>query len=316
MAHPNSARHAGDTWDLASSVGATATAVAAARALATRAQLIDDPFADPLVRAVGMQMYLDILDNPESMPDHERAAPELQRMTHEIATRTRYFDNFLLNATAAGVTQVVILASGLDARPYRLSWPAGTIVYEIDQPQVLDFKRSTIERLATTPTTSLRHVPIDLRDDWPNALHASGFDANKQTAWLAEGLLGYLPPETQDSLLDQITQLSPPGSRIATEYIPSMGAFTDRSDSDGSSADHWRRMGFHADLATLVYLGDRNDAIEYLTTLGWDVQGQTPEELFEVNHFDHTQDHLTEKFSGFQYISAELNRKAHDGTHR
>ena len=45
-----------DTWDLASSVGATATMVAAARAVATRTAdpLITDPFAEPLVRAVGV----------------------------------------------------------------------------------------------------------------------------------------------------------------------------------------------------------------------------------------------------------------------
>jgi len=310
------ARHDGDTWDLASGVGATATAVATSRALATRAGMIDDPFAEPLVRAVGMPMYLDILDDPRPLVDHMRTTPELQRMAYGIAARTKYFDSFLMDATAAGVTQVVILASGLDARPYRLGWPAGTVIYEIDQPQVLNFKRSTIEQLGATPTATLRHVPIDLRDDWPNLLRSNGFDPGQRTAWLAEGLLIYLPPETQDLLFDHITALSPSGSRLATEFFPSVAAFTDDTDDGDSRESHWRRMGFHADLATLVYPGERNHAIEYLTELGWSVEGRTAQELFEANGFEHTEDEMTARFDGFQYISAILNGKADDDTHR
>ena len=57
------ARKNDDTWDLASGVGATATAVAASRALANRAGLIDDIWAEPLVRAVGMEHFVTLLDH-------------------------------------------------------------------------------------------------------------------------------------------------------------------------------------------------------------------------------------------------------------
>ncbi len=126
-----STRHDGDIWDLASSVGATATMAAAARATATRAdrRLIDDPFPEPLVRAVGIDL-LTRLAAGDVPPDGlvEQVAIDVAKV------RARFYDAFFLDATNAGITQVVILASGLDSRAYRLPWPAGTVVYELDRP--------------------------------------------------------------------------------------------------------------------------------------------------------------------------------------
>lgn len=298
------ARTDNDTWDLASGVGATATAVAASRALAHRATLIDDPWAEPLVKAVGLEMFLRILDGH---PGSEHSDTDLQRMAQGMAVRTRYFDDFLMAATAAGIRQVVILASGLDARSYRLGWPADTAVFEIDQPGVIDFKTATLRSLGAIPTAGLHTVGIDLRDDWPTALQANGFDPNRPTAWIAEGLLIYLPPDAQDRLFDHITALSPPGSRLATEFMPSMGAFTgegDEQDQDGE--ERWRRLGFNDDLADLVYHGERSHVIDYLTGLGWQVTGELMQELFEANGFENHDDEMAEKFTGFQYISATL----------
>jgi methyltransferase (TIGR00027 family) len=204
-----------DTWDLASSVGATATMVAAARAVATRTAdpLITDPFAEPLVRAVGIDFFTRLASGELDAAGSEDA-PVLgvQRMTDVMAVRTRYFDEFFARAASAGVRQAVILASGLDARAYRLSWPAGTTVFEIDQPQVIEFKTATLTDLGAAPLADHRVVGIDLRQDWPAALRQAGFDADRPTAWIAEGLLRYLPPDAQDRLLDDITALSAEGS--------------------------------------------------------------------------------------------------------
>ncbi|MGY4712929.1 SAM-dependent methyltransferase [Mycolicibacterium sp. CBM1] len=297
------ARTDGDTWDLASGVGATATAVAASRAMAHRATLIDDPWAEPLVKAVGMEMFLQMLDGNAQ----QHTSSDLERMAQGMAVRTRYFDDFLLAATAGGIRQAVILASGLDARSYRLPWPSGTAVFEIDQPGVIDFKSSTLDSLGATATAGLHYVGVDLRDDWPKALCSSGFNPDQPTAWIAEGLLIYLPPDAQDRLFDNITTLSPPGSQLATEFMPSMGAFTgdaDTSDEDGEQ--RWRRLGFSDDLAKLVYHGERRHVIEYLTGLHWDVTGALVEELFGANGFEQHKDYMAEQFAGFQYVSATL----------
>jgi O-methyltransferase involved in polyketide biosynthesis len=184
MTSTGSTRYEGDTWDLASSVGVTATMVAAARAMATRADkpLINDPFAEPLVRAVGVDLLARLasgaLDPAElndgndvqDVPDGATgSAGAMSRMADNMAVRTKFFDDFFLDATKAGIKQAVILASGLDSRAYRLAWPAGTVVYEIDQPQVIEFKTQTLTELGATPTADRRVVAIDLRDDWPAA---------------------------------------------------------------------------------------------------------------------------------------------------
>ena len=118
-----------DSWDLASSVGATATFVASGRAMATKDPrgLINDPFAEPLVRAVGLDFFTKMMDGELDLDAIEDATPErIQAMIDGMAVRTKYFDDYFINATETGVRQAVILASGLDARAYRLPWAAGT----------------------------------------------------------------------------------------------------------------------------------------------------------------------------------------------
>jgi methyltransferase (TIGR00027 family) len=295
-----STRYEGDTWDLASSVGATATMVAAARAVASRADrpLINDPFAEPLVRAVGVDLLARLasgeLDANElndqaiqaDVQDGATGSPgAMSRMADNMAVRTKFFDEFFLDATNAGIKQVVILASGLDSRAYRLAWPAGTVVYEVDQPQVVEFKTRTLAGLGAAPTADRRVVAIDLRDDWPTALRNAGFDPTQPAAWSAEGLLGYLPPEAQDRLLDTITELSAPGSRFATESAPNPrpGDVDKMRERMQAISERWRAHGFDLNMAGLVYFGDRNEAAPYLSDRGWALDGVSIRELFAAN---------------------------------
>ena len=203
------ARTDNDTWDLASSVGVTATMVAAARAMASKAEqpLINDPFAEPLVRAVGVDLFIRLASG-ESEPRRPRRTTATVSRGHAADDRQHGGPHQILSTSSsstrrsAGIRQAVILASGLDSRAYRLPWPDGTTVYEIDQPQVIEFKSRTLAELGAQPTAHRRTVAIDLRDDWPAALRAAGFEPDQPTAWSAEGLLGYLPPDAQDRLLD------------------------------------------------------------------------------------------------------------------
>jgi methyltransferase (TIGR00027 family) len=282
-------RTADDSWDLASSVGATATAVAASRATASQGPnaLLDDPWAEPLVRAVGVDTFVKLVDGELIADD----GPLLNRraMNQQIAVRTRYFDDFFTAATASGIRQAVILASGLDTRAYRLTWPAGTVVYEIDQPEVIAFKTKTLADLGAEPTAVRRTVAIDLRDDWPEALRQAGFDLSAPTAWSAEGLLVYLPPEAQDRLFDNITALSAPGSQVATEHMDMTGLPDDWADK---LTERTKRIGSGINLAELFYPGERNSAADYLASHGWQNAIRTTAEAYASNGFELPDDEL------------------------
>ena len=281
-----------DTWDLASSVGATATMVAAARAMVTRADgaLISDPYAEPLVRAVGVDVFTRLATGelePSALNVDDDSNVGMDRMVDNMAVRTKFFDDFFTDAAAAGIRQAVILASGLDSRAYRLQWPSGTVVYEVDQPQVIEFKTRALADIGAKPTVDRRAVAIDLRFDWPGALKETGFNPDQPTAWSAEGLLGYLPPDAQDRLLDTITALSAPGSHLATESAPPINQkdVDEAMERMQSAAERWREHGYDLDWANLVYLGDRNEPAEYLSEHGWQMNGSNVNELLTSHGF-------------------------------
>ena len=297
------ARTDNDTWDLASSVGATATAVAASRAIASQGPdaLLDDPYAEPLVRAVGLDTFVKMVDGEAFNEDD----PLMNRKTisEQIAVRTRFFDDFFTTASDAGIRQAVILAAGLDTRGYRLPWPAGTVVFEVDQPQVVAFKTATLDDLGASPKAKRKTVAIDLRDDWPNALREAGFDPARPTAWIAEGLLPYLPPDAQDRLFDNITALSSPDSRLATEHMD-MTAMPDDWAEKLDERSRW--AGSDIKLSELFYSGDRSVAGEYLSSHGWQVTVLSTTEAFAANGFEMPDDELTRLTANSGYLTATL----------
>src|SRR5262245_19970888 len=206
------ARSDNDTWEITESVGATALGVAAARAAETESAnpLISDPFVRVFLDAVGdgiWNWYAAPL--PAEVVEAEPEWPlRMQTMVGYMASRTAFFDTFFLDATNTGARQVVILAAGLDSRPWRLPWPDGTTVYELDQPRVLEFKSSTLTRRGNQPTCERVAVPVDLRQDWPAALQQAGFDASTPSVWSAEGLMPYLPAAAQELLFNRVQGLT------------------------------------------------------------------------------------------------------------
>ncbi len=269
-----------DTWDIASSVGTTAVMVAAARARETEAPdpLIRDPYARLLVAGADAGEWDEFLDpamqERVAAADPQAAAVFANMLSYQ-AVRTYFFDAFFVDAVDAGIRQAVILASGLDSRAYRLPWPQGTIVFEIDQPKVLEYKAATLAEHGITPVAERREVAVDLRQDWPAALKAAGFDPAKPTAWLAEGLLMYLPAEAQDRLFEQITELSAPGSRVSAEAVrhhdeerrAQMRQLLEKMADD---------MGIErtVDISDLTYNDpQRADLTEWLNAHGWSASG-------------------------------------------
>lgn len=272
-----------DTWDIATSVGATAVMVAAARAAETARDnpLIRDPYAKDLVANAGTGVWEFMMDDA-FVTKVADADPEVAAIVEHMgayqAVRTHFFDDFFTEATAAGIRQIVILASGLDSRAYRLQWPAGTTVYEIDQPKVLEYKAATLE--GVSPTAVRRAVPIDLRLDWPNALREAGFDAAAPTAWLAEGLLMYLPAEAQDRLFEHITKLSAAGSRLSAETVGIHA--TDRRER---MRERFGRLAAQfgvddtLDVGELTYEDpDRADVAVWLDEHGWKSEAVTSQD--------------------------------------
>ncbi|MGB8391417.1 class I SAM-dependent methyltransferase [Mycobacterium sp.] len=272
-----------DTWDIKTSVGTTAVMVAAARAVETEQPdaLIRDPYAKLLVTNSGANVLWEAMLDPSMVAKVEaidaESAAHLQHMRGYQAARTNFFDTYFADAVADGIRQVVILASGLDSRAYRLDWPGGTTVYEIDQPQVLAYKSTTLAENGVTPSAHRREVAIDLRQDWPAALRGAGFDPAARTAWLAEGLLMYLPAEAQDNLFTQIGELSPAGSRISAETAPSHA-----DERRAQMRERFKKVADelgleqNVDVGELMYRDeDRADLADWLNNRGWRATAQS-----------------------------------------
>ncbi|MBF6466868.1 class I SAM-dependent methyltransferase [Nocardia beijingensis] len=266
-------RTEGDVWDIVSSVGLTALGVATFRALeaASPDPLIRDEYAPLFVAASGHPHFTELLADPSPL-DGIPLVPGF------MGFRTKFFDDFFSAAAATGLRQAVIVAAGLDARAHRLDWPAGTTVFEIDQPKVLEFKERVLTEHGARPKADRRTVAVDLRDDWPAALRAAGFDPGAPTAWSAEGLLPYLPGAAQDRLFQHIDELSAPGSRLAVESFVA-GADVKRFASiEAKYFDRYNPFG-DVDPAELFYDDERADPAQWLADHGWSVRCFSPSEL-------------------------------------
>src|SRR6201995_4841911 len=181
-----------------------------------------DPFARVFLDTAGAGEWdwYGARELPAEVVAAEPALPvRMKSMVSYFASRTKFFDTYFLDAANAGIRQAVILAAGLDARTWRLPWPDGVTVYELDQDRVLDFKLSTLTEHGAQPATNRIEVAVDLRHDWPKALQEAGFDPSQPSVWSAEGLMPYLPAASQDLLFERIDTLTAPGSRVAVEAL-------------------------------------------------------------------------------------------------
>lgn len=255
-----------DQWDIVTSVGVTALVVAAGRSMESHRPdpLVVDPFAESLVRSAQAPIPL-----PTRLPETEQSSPEMAGMWQGVAdymgVRTRFFDRFFQRAAQTGVSQAVILASGLDTRAFRLDWPEGFRLFELDQPEVLRYKDDVLDREAAGARCARHAIGQDLRGDWAGALQQAGFDEGRPTAWLAEGLLPYLPPDAEEALLDRIHALSAPGSQVTMEHSSGMSSvLASQAISEASAV-------LDIDMHQLIHDDDRPAPDAALASRGWSV---------------------------------------------
>lgn len=187
-------------------VGQTSRWVAAARAQETARD--DHLFVDP---------YAEQLAGPQGMGMLQFMGIQAAIVVEYLALRTRFLDDLILAATAQGLRQAVILAAGMDARAYRLPWPTGTRVFELDRPEVLAAKDAVLTEMGAAPACERVTIGVDLTRPWIPALLEAGFDSAQPTIWLVEGILPYLIPEDVEGLLATITRYSAPGSRLGAD---------------------------------------------------------------------------------------------------
>jgi methyltransferase (TIGR00027 family) len=238
----------------AGDVGETALGAALMRAQesARPDALFDDPYAAAFVAAAPRAF--------DDIPDPDGRLAELESAFRaDVAIRTRFFDDFVTSAGARGVRQVVLLGAGLDTRAFRLDWPTGARVFELDLPGVLAFKDLVLEQEGTTPRCERSTVSVDLRDDWVDALVQSGFDVEAPSAWCAEGVVAYLTRDEAVTLFEAVTRLSARGSELAFEHA---------STSDDSALAEVSALPSMSDVASMWHDASA-DVAARLRERGW-----------------------------------------------
>lgn len=243
-------------------VGRTAIGVAYVRAAETRRP--DRLFADPYA-----QWFIDAArwTPPEARETADGTGPFWRRIVEGIVVRTRFLDDYVRSAVRSGCRQVVILGAGLDARAYRLDWPDGVRLYELDTADVLALKDRVLDAHGARPACDRVAVPCDLREDWPAAVRAAGLDPAAPTAWIAEGLLIYLTAEDNERLLTRIGGLSAPGSRLGVTlsgYDPPV------TDGDGDRVPGAPSGQARPQVTALWRSAGPGDPAAWLDAHGWD----------------------------------------------
>jgi methyltransferase (TIGR00027 family) len=185
-----------------------------AAARARESERADRLFYDPLAAALAGPEGFAWLERMESAARSD--GPGLYPVI-----RTRFFDDFLMDSCSRlGMRQVVLAAAGLDTRAFRLNWPPGTHLFEMDLPEVLDAKEEVIEAAGAEASCERHTVRVDLREaTWPEALLASGYRPERPSVWIIEGLLYYLIRAAVHGLLETVGSLTVAGSLLGLDVM-------------------------------------------------------------------------------------------------
>ena len=259
-------------------VSTTAVGVAAVRAAesAQPTPLFVDPLAPAFVDAARSFWRAD----REDAPPRRRVGA----LIVWIRVRTRFLDDVVNDACARGCRQVVVLGAGLDARAFRLPLPSRVRWFELDLPDVLEFKEEVVRAGRFEPACDRVVVPTDLARDWAGDLDRAGFDPAPPTAWLAEGLLTYLTETTRETVVDEVSRRSRHGSRFGVTLASADRAASRRGNSEAPPSqpdDYVALWQSDAPPDAHLWLGgrgwtvDEHDALERGRAYGLDLPAVT-----------------------------------------
>ncbi|MBB5953710.1 methyltransferase (TIGR00027 family) [Saccharothrix tamanrassetensis] len=210
-------------------VSFTAQWMAAARAV--ESERPDAMFVDPLARDLAAPRGFELIDRYAG-----------GGLLPFISIRTKFLDDSVHELRPEdGIEQVVLIAAGMDTRAFRLDWPDGVVVYEVDHGALVEEKQRRLDGLGAEPRTERRTVSVDLTTDWLPDLVTAGFDPTRPTLWIAEALTFFLTEEQAAGLLTTLGGASAPGSRLALDILgrgllhsPFSKRFLDTLRADGT----------------------------------------------------------------------------------
>ena len=228
------------------SLAATARWTAAARAAETTREdaLIRDPWAERLAGPTGLAWLRQ--RTPESVLP--------------MILRARYFDDWLQDILERGLIQQIVLpAAGLDTRAFRLPWPTGARCFELDRPGVVGRKEQILAAEGARARCERHTIAADVAGGWPQALIEAGFERAQPSGWLLEGLFFYLPTATIVRVLDEVTRLAAPGSRLGFDVI-----------NAAMLTSPWTRAWVDMQAAAgAPWIGTLEDPVGFLAARGW-----------------------------------------------
>lgn len=189
------------------SIAKTSLLTAAMRAVETerkgQGQLFQDPYAATLAGDDGFLILKKAIEASGDQP--------------AIAIRTAFIDDQIKKAVANHYEQFVFLAAGMDTRAYRMDLSSSICIFEIDRPEVIAYKKKKLNEINTT--CQLISISTDLNHNWIDLLISSGFQKNKKTFWLVEGLVMYLEEDQVNKLFDQMNMLSKPNDTLVLDIL-------------------------------------------------------------------------------------------------
>jgi methyltransferase (TIGR00027 family) len=149
------------------------------------------------------------------------AKPGEEGIAHIILNRTLYFDN-LIEKAKDNVEQFVVMGAGFDTRCYSDLKNSNLKFFELDQAKTQQLKREYLEK-AGIDTSHVNFVEVDFSaEHWYEKLEATGYDPNKKSLFLWEGVTLYLSESDVRNTLKEIKANTASGSILVADFYALM----------------------------------------------------------------------------------------------